>query len=281
MQSVMVKLAHLCTSIFAPNSYSPIVTHSPHRTGCMDIHVPPAPGQRCRGPSAAWLFESSGWAYSAGLASAPRRNHHLPPRWSRRLSSVHCTYEERGARAASCSAEPARTTYSSGPSRFFVSQLAFRLRRITFASLLHRGAADAQSRRVDGCRDAEWPLGYTPCLLEPYRPRIWSGQCRFGAPECVRWLCGTDLESPSTIRDGTRSASKGAHTEHCRSGMRPLAAKPCLPEPGWTTYWSVPCRFAAGKSVRRLYHTMCPIGAIPPVCPYAGGARQALRRPPA
>ena len=143
------------------------------------------------------------------------------------------------------------------------------------------GAADAQSRRVDGCRDAEWPLGYTPCLLEPYLPGIWSGQCHFGAPECVRWLCGTDLESPSTTRDGTRPASRSAHVGRCRSGIRPLAAKPCLPEPRRTTYWSVPCRFAAGKSVRRLYHTMCPIGAIPPVCPYAGGARQALRRPPA
>ena len=111
---------------------------------------------------------------------------------------------------------------------------------------------------------------------------IWSGQCHFGAPECVRWLCGTDLESPSTIRDGTRSASKGAHTEHCRSGMRPLPAKPCLPEPGRTTYWSVPCRFAAGKSVRRLCRTICTIGAIPPaypVCPHARRAVWAVFRP--
>ena len=156
-----------------------------------------------------------------------------------------------------------------------------RLKNTTSASLPHRGATGGRSRRVDGCRGCRWPPGYKPCSLEPYRPALRPDQCRFAAPECVRWLCGIGPRSPSTTRDGTRAPSRSAHVGRCRSDIRPLAAKPCLPEPGRTTYWSVPCRFAAGKRVRRLYHTMCPIGAFPPVCPYAGGARQALRRPPA
>ena len=182
----------------------------------MTFMSPPDPGSAAEVPALlGWSSRAVGPTRLASIRPRTPSIHHLPPRWSRRLSSVCCTYEEHGARAASCSAEPANSTYSSGPSRFFVSQLAFRLRRITFASLLHRGAADAQCRRVDGCRGGGWPPGYKPCLPEPYQPRIWSGQCRFGAPECVRWLRGTDLESPSTTRDCTRAASRSVHVGRC------------------------------------------------------------------
>ena len=148
-----------------------------------------------------------------------------------------------------------------------------RLKNTTSASLPHRGATGGRSRRVDGCRGCRWPPGYKPCSLEPYRPMLRPDQCRFAAPECVRWLCGIGPRSPSTTRDAPdqASASKGAHTERCRSGTRPLAAAPCLPEPGQTTGWSVSCRIVAGKHVRRLRSMLCAIGAIlyPPYTPYA------------
>ena len=73
------------------------------------------------------------------------------------------------------------------------------------------GATGGRSRRVDGCRGCRWPPGYKPCSLEPYRPMLRPDQCRFAAPECVRWLCGIGPRSPSTTRDAPDQRQR-AHT---------------------------------------------------------------------
>ena len=101
------------------------------------------------------------------FASAPH-NHHLAPRVSLTLRSVwwngalHHSFEYR-LRQAYWS-RPDRTTHSSEPSRFSAWESVFRLRSITSATLVHRGAAMGAVRPCSG-----------PCAAPGRPPRGQSG----------------------------------------------------------------------------------------------------------
>ena len=97
------------------------------------------------------------------FGSAPQSNHHVAPRVSMTSRSVWCTTSKLRVQAAPSLLEPARTTYSSEPSRFSAWESVFRLRSITSAALVHRGAARAAIWRCSGCwRGARGPVQGVP-----------------------------------------------------------------------------------------------------------------------
>ena len=144
--------------------------------------------QRQRGGrvSAACPVESGCRATPPGLRLALHRNHHVAPRVSMTLRSVWCTTSKLRVQAAPSLLEPARTTYSSEPSRFSAWESVFRLRSITSATPVHRGAPSGQTRPADGCRGGGCPPKCEPFALEPPGPTLRPAQCCFAARERVR-----------------------------------------------------------------------------------------------
>ena len=123
----------------------------------LDIQ-PAAPGRCCRRASGAAPVQHGHQAGHAGVCSP--LNHHplVAPRSAMTLTSEWCTCADQAANAEPSSAEPARTTCWSVPSRFSAWESVFRLRSITSATLVHRGAARAAIRRCSGCwRGARGP----------------------------------------------------------------------------------------------------------------------------
>ena len=56
---------------------------------------------------------------------------------------------------------------------------------------VHRGECASQGASAASCCGRIRPPGAPPSLLESAHATFWSVQCRFGAEECMRWLCGT------------------------------------------------------------------------------------------
>ena len=172
--------------ILLPNTRSPTGCTSLAARGAWHIWVTTDQGQRGGRVSAAWPVESGYRATPPGLRLAPHRNHHVAPRVSMTLKGVWCTTSKPRVQAAPSVLEPARTTYSSEPSRFSAWESVFRLRSITSATPVHRGAPSGQTRPADGCRGGGRPPKCEPFALEPPRPTLWPAQCCFEAQECVR-----------------------------------------------------------------------------------------------
>ena len=149
----------MCSPILPPFfCSSPTGRTSLAARGAWHIWVTTDQGQRGGRVSAAWPVESGHRATPPGLRLALHRNHHVAPRVSMTLRSVWCTTSKLRVQAAPSLLEPARTTYSSEPSRFSAWESVFRLRSITSATLVHRGAARAAIRRCSGCwRGARGP----------------------------------------------------------------------------------------------------------------------------
>ena len=112
--------------------------------------VPTDQGQRGGRVSAGWLVESGHRATPPGLRWALHRNHHVAPGASMTLRSVWCTTSKLRVQAAPSVLEPARTTYSSEPSRFSAWESVFWLRSITSATLVHRGGPRCGQGRHSG-----------------------------------------------------------------------------------------------------------------------------------
>ena len=141
----------MCSPIFRPFCCSPTGRTSLAARGAWHIWVTTDQGQRGGRVSAGWLVEPGYRATPPGLRLALHRNHHVALRVSMTLRSVWCTTSKLRVQAAPSVLEPARTTYSSEPSRFSAWESVFRLRSITSATLVHRGAARAAIRRCSGC----------------------------------------------------------------------------------------------------------------------------------
>ena len=56
---------------------------------------------------------------------------------------------------------------------------------------VHRGGCASQGASAASCRGRIRPPGAPPSLLELAQATLWSVQCRFGAEDCMRRLCGT------------------------------------------------------------------------------------------
>ena len=54
-----------------------------------------------------------------------------------------------------------------------------------------RGECASQGASAASCCGRIRPPGAPPSLLESAHATFWSVQCRYGAEECMRWLCGT------------------------------------------------------------------------------------------
>ena len=58
-------------------------------------------------------------------------------------------------------------------------------------SSVHRGECASQGASAASCCGRIRPPGASPSLLESAQATLWSVQCRFGAEDCMRRLCGT------------------------------------------------------------------------------------------
>ena len=56
---------------------------------------------------------------------------------------------------------------------------------------VHRGECASQGASAASCCGRIRPPGAPPSLLESAQATLWSVQCRFGAEDCMRRLCGT------------------------------------------------------------------------------------------
>ena len=97
---------------------------------------------------------------------------------------------------------------------------------------VHRGECASQGARAAGCRGRDRPPGASPSLLESAQATLWSVQCRFGAEDCMRRLCGTPpagwvlhpRTGPSRARRGAESAVFRPPRGRGRANPRPARA---------------------------------------------------------
>ena len=79
---------------------------------------------------------------------------------------------------------------------------------------VHCGECASQGASAASCCGRIRPPGAPPSLLESAHAMFWPVQCRFGAEECMRWLCGTPpagwvlhpRTGPSRARGGANPA---------------------------------------------------------------------------
>ena len=157
----------MCGLKVEPNSCSPTGRTSLAARGACHRWVTTDQGQRGGRVSAAWLVESRHRATPPGLRLALHRNHHVAPRVSMTLRSVWCTTSKLRVQAAPSVLEPARTTYSSEPSRFSAWESVSRLRSITSATLrVDRVDSQGFVSSMDGwlCSD-QYMTRHGPCRL--------------------------------------------------------------------------------------------------------------------
>ena len=88
---------------------------------------------------------------------------------------------------------------------------------------------------------------------------------------------GTHLAALYHRPAAVRWAARGAHAEGERGGTRPLAAKPCSPEPDHTTRWWARCCFAKGDSAQRHGNTIYAMACYTILCPRCCVERESAR----
>ena len=114
---------------------------------------------------------------------------------------------------------------------------------------VHRGECASQGASDASCRGRIRPPGAPPSLLESSQATIWSAQCRFGAEDCMRRLCGTPpagwvlhpRTGPSRAQRGAESAvfrpprGRGRASPHQAraSGHPSRSSRPALGSWAW------------------------------------------------
>ena len=150
LRAVRLSTSSLSEASTSSSAAAPVMSDSLRWTGYMLCLRSPAPGRRCRRAGGACPVENGYQAGHAGVFSALHRHPHVAPRSATTLASECCTCAEQAAHAEPSSGEPARTTYSSEPSRFSAWESVYRSWSITSASMVHRGAAMGAVRPCSG-----------------------------------------------------------------------------------------------------------------------------------
>ena len=154
----------------------------------------------------------------------------------------------------------------------------FGLRNTTSATPSHRGADAALVAHSSGRRGRASLLQGEPCLPESVWLTIRPERSLAASGKSVRWLSVTPLVTLDHRPAAIRWAARGDHAEGWRGGGWSLPAKPCVPEPPVTMFWSAQYRSASDRRVNWLYITTCETGAQHAYVAGGGGAGEALFR---